>query len=544
MYLISKEKDTLPKGLRPFKNILHFRTALVLVLLFFMANLFSLMQFPLVHSDEIWLKGLSLEVWHQRSFNVTEPFYDLYPRVPHPFRWLFNLLQLGFVGIFGNSLFSVRLLSLVASTSSLIVFYKILRHITKSEALSLSGLSLLMLNIQWLYAAHFGRQEALIMLLMLLSYWNCTRLNSTKWLALILLLGIGIHPNSFLIGFMICLLLCHQIYHKMRPLRDFFVFIGITMVGCIIYLGSGFLMTSDFLMRYLSFGASLGVDAVPMSRLQNYYWFWVKLYGEIGGTYELFNIRIELCLLAILVLVVPFIPKVISKQTLLNRSDADSHLFDAIHLFEPYIALVSILLGLFIIGRNNQTSVVFLLPFVILMLFNLVSIFNLKKQWRMGFSIGITLFALFNLQGDLKAYTARFPYAQPYEVIQREIGKAIPHDAAVLGNINIMEGQNTNQFYDIRNLAYLQENNLTLQDYIDRRHIQYIAIHDEMDYIASCSPKWDFLYVNMNYWDELNDYLTANTELISEIDNPLYAMRISKYAGTYPWKTKIYRILP
>ena len=127
------------KNMHPIQSIEAVRIdflkpiAYSLIGLFFILNLISLTNFPLVHSDEIWLKGLSLEVWHQKNFGVTEPFFDLYPRVQHPFRWIFNLLQLSFMGLFGNSVFSVRLLSLVASTLSLLIFFKILRHETQSK---------------------------------------------------------------------------------------------------------------------------------------------------------------------------------------------------------------------------------------------------------------------------------------------------------------------------------------------------------------------------------------------------------------------------
>lgn len=531
-----------------------------IICLFFIINLFSLTRFPLIHSDEIWLKGLSLEVWHQKNFGVTEPFFDLYPRVAHPFRWLFNFFQLGFIGLFGNSIFSVRLLSLVASTLSLLIFFQILRHdiqsktrgTSRSTPYTITGLLLLMLNIQWLYAAHFGRQEALIMLFMLLSYWLCFLLKKPKLLALIVLIAIGIHPNSFLIGLMLFALLCYQIYKKRRPIKDLFEFTAYLVMGFTAYLLFGFLMAPDFLTRYLSFGASLGLDAVPMSRLQNYYWFWIKLYNQIGGTYELFNIKIELLLLGFLVLTIPLVvlfknvfqsinPKWTENNNHTGFPNFSEKWFPFSQLrFEPYIALISILLGIFIIGRNNQTSVVFLLPFLVLTLLNLMSKLHFKK-W---ISVFLILFALFNLQSDLRDYTTRFPYAESYESTQEKINAVIPKDATILGNINVMEGFNPNRFYDIRNLAYLEANHITLQDYIRERHIDYIILHDEMDYIASCSPKWDFLYDNMTYWDELKTYLSTRTELIAEIDNPLYAMRISKYAGTYPWQTKIYRILP
>ncbi len=113
----------------------------------------------------------------------------------------------------------------------------------------------------------------------------------------------------------------------------------------------------------------------------------------------------------------------------------------------------------------------------------------------------------------------------------------------VLGNLNTIEAFKGQRFYDIRNLAFLEENGITIGDYIKERGITLILIHEEMEYIRNTSPTWDFLY-GSSYMDDLFRYISENTELIGEFENPLYAMRISRYSGTYPWKTRIYRVKP
>ena len=97
-----------------------------------------------------------------------------------------------------------------------------------------------------------------------------------------------------------------------------------------------------------------------------------------------------------------------------------------------------------------------------------------KLRFTKGISAVLVLFALINLQSDLRDYAMRFPYAESYESTQEKINATIPKEAMILGNINVMEGFNPNQFYDIRNLAYLGSTHMTLQDYIQERHIDYI----------------------------------------------------------------------
>lgn len=67
------------------KKLLSLMPAAALFI-YFIWNLITLMKFPAVHSDELWLKGITDEMIRQKSFAVTEPFFDLYPRVVHPDR--------------------------------------------------------------------------------------------------------------------------------------------------------------------------------------------------------------------------------------------------------------------------------------------------------------------------------------------------------------------------------------------------------------------------------------------------------------------------
>jgi hypothetical protein len=112
----------------------------------------------------------------------------------------------------------------------------------------------------------------------------------------------------------------------------------------------------------------------------------------------------------------------------------------------------------------------------------------------------------------------------------------------VLGNLNMITAFENRNFIDVRNLGFLVDNGHDFESFVRTNDIEYILIHDEMDYLAKTSPKWDFLYVDISYYQDMIEFLDTSTTLVGTVDNPVYAMRITRYAGTFPWQTKIYRI--
>lgn len=519
------------------------RKVVYLFIFFYLAvNLLTLTDFPFVHSDELWLRGLTDEMLSKRSFLVTEPFYDLYPRIIHPFRWFFHFLQAGFFLCFGSSVFSARLLSLASGACALLVFHLIMEEQLESKSIAVLCTLALGLNVQFLYSSRFGRQDMLVMLFLLLNYYFAIKTTSWKkgraafLMSMVLLVSIGIHPNSFLIGLVTAGVLLVQVLQKKRPFRDFLMLVGITLLGVAFYLIIGYQWNPNLLSSYFQYGSSLGIDAQMTGRLEGFYWYWYKLFHRIGGTYDLFDIRIELVMLAVF-LVLPL--RALLKK-FANPQGKDGKMF-------PHVALTCLVGGLLVIGRYNQTAVVFVIPFVLMMVFSLID--TLSLPWRHSRLAFLSLLAILigvsvNLYDDLAEYLANRPYQTSYETMISEVDNLVPDDSAVLANLNLVDAFATDEFYEIRNLGYLDPSGISLQEYIAQRKIGYIILHEEMEYIHKTSPRWDFLYVNASYMEELFGYLENHTELVGEIDNPIYAMRISRYSGTYPWKTRIYKVIP
>jgi hypothetical protein len=117
----------------------------------------------------------------------------------------------------------------------------------------------------------------------------------------------------------------------------------------------------------------------------------------------------------------------------------------------------------------------------------------------------------------------------------------IPSDAKVLGNLNL-EYKFQDQLLDYRNLYYLKENNLSVKDYIEKNHIEYIILYEEMDYIHRNSPTWDILYGELYYYEDLKDYIDRKMQLVKKFEDQTYGIRIARYVNTYPWTIKVYKI--
>lgn len=521
-----------------FKPI-HF--AILLALLFFLGNVAFLMDFPTVHSDELWLKGIAEEMLRQGRFDVTEPFYDLYPRVVHPFRWLYNAVVIFGLSTLSNSVVTMRIIALIFGTVSIFLFFQILQKRFNNSMVSTIGTAILMLDIQMVYSSHMGRQETFILFLMLLGFLMALHLPPKRhplFFSAMILLGLGVHPNSFLLGVVFSSIMVANIIFNKDTLLNWLKMVLFTTLGVLFHLVVGYSMNPSFISGYWSYGSALGVDAPLTNRFEGFYWYFYKLYHQIGGTYDLFAIKIPLMLLGLLICLwagIFFLTKI-------KRKPMDER------AFYPFASLLAILIGLLIIGRYNQTAVLFLMPFIILMSIETIQLVHVTFLSKRPNCIYLPLLILLiiwgvNLNSNLNAYEQQRFYTLDYNSMVQTIDAWIPDDAVVLGNLNTIEAHVSNRFFDIRNLGYLDETPEAFENYIKTHGITHIILHEEMDYLSRTSPRWDFLYVQIGYYESMKTFIEKKTQIIGSFDNPLYAMRISRYSGTYPWKTTVYKVL-
>jgi|LGOV01.1.fsa_nt_gb hypothetical protein len=512
------------------KKIKHI-SLYIFIALFFLINLLLLTKYPFIHSDESWLSGLSRTISEKNSFNTIESFYDLYPRAVHGLRIIFVSIQILFIKIFGYSIFSMRLISLVFTLLSLWILYKIFYKISKSEIYSLLITIVISVNMHFIMTSHIARQEPIILLGMILSYYLIEKHELLT--ASIIGILIGVHPNSFFIACGVSLIYLFLYLNSKISFKQLLNFILVLFTFSLFFIILSISINPNFIKDYLAFGESLGVLNYHVSRFDGFFYYYKKLFLQIGGTYNLVNIKFDLFILLFNFIYILFytiinIIKIFKKIKITYSKD----------IIYPFLMILGINLGYILVGRYNQTAIIFTLVFSYICFFSIIN-YHFNKQKKI---MVLILLLLLSYQGynSYKEITAT--NYEDYEILGNHIKNVIPRDANVLANLNLDYHFENNKLYDYRNLYYLKNNNLEFHDYINKNNIKYIILYEEMEYIYNASPKWDALYGNLYYYEDMMLFLNTNCVLVDVFENPTYGMRIAKYVDVYPWYTKIYKI--
>ena len=505
----------------------------IIMISFFFINLIFLTNFPFVHSDEAWLSGLSRNMLEERDLSVTEPFFDLYPRSPHAVKLIFHLIQIVFIKLMGYHIFTFRLISLLAGTTSLYLFYKIAKRFNDSKILAAVAVIMLGLDIQFIYASHFARQEILLLLVFLIALcYFLKKYNNRKStfqdivIGLILGTGIGIHPNSFVITLpFVFIYIYNLLIEKKIKLKNLIAFIATLSLIALFFLLLSLNFNSKFIADYTSYGESLGVFSSILTKIDRFDYFYQKLFYEVSGTYYTPPIKFQFIIftLAIIYSILDLIYKKDKRKV--NKNILLLLLFIGINI------------GHVIIGRYNQTGIIFIFPISYLLILNIVS--SLKKEYGIIIITVILAILAFNTTSTLINDT----YFN-YDEYLTEIAKVVTKDSRVLANLNSDYYFNNGRLLDYRNLAYLNENNTSFSKYIRSREIEYIIYPEEMDFIYNSRPVWNILYGNLYpYYQEMKEFLKEDCEVVYSFTNKTYGMRIARYVGEREWKIKIYKII-
>lgn len=515
-------------------------------------NILFLTKFPFVHSDESWTSGLSRNIMESSSPSVTESFFDLYPRYPHAIKIIFQGLQIIFIKIIGYKVFSVRLISLLFSGITLYFYYKVCKYIFEEKKTAIIAVVLLSLDIQYIYASHFARQEIVILFFLVvgLYYFFSRRLSRGKSiesteesigyigdgagikgdivLGIIIGLSIGIHPNSFIIALTIALMYLYNIIFTSKNLTlKNFISYGITVgIFALIFIGISISFNRNFFIDYFNYGKEFGVDYPIITKITTIKYFYYKLYEGISGTYYTPNIKLQFWIFG-----AAFVGTVLK----LMRSIHKKNTIKSEKIIAIILAIVGINIGIIFIGRFNQTSIVFLFPFFYLLIVYFINDINLVYR-RVIFVI-LTLITLSNSVINI------IPYMDSsYDRYLNEISKTVKKDQVVLANLNCDFYFENRKLYDYRNLDFLKKNDMEFKDYIVKNKIQYIIYPEEMEVIYKERPRWDGLYGSLSYYEDMNKFLKENCELIYQFEDKIYGMRIVRYINDRPWKIKIYKV--
>ncbi|WP_242834071.1 ArnT family glycosyltransferase [Desulfitobacterium hafniense] len=465
-----------------------------------------------------------------KSYAVTETFFDLYPRNPHAIKSVFHTLQILTIKLLGHELFSIRFLSFLFGLLTLFWFYKLCTTIFKSNHLAFLSTLFLSMDIQFIYASHFARQEIILLFVLLfsLNYFLSLLLNTKLihhlLLGIVIGLSIGLHPNSFIICLPIVFLyLFHILFTK--KLNWYGLLVYAAAVGCFAlgFIGLSLYFDADFIGNYTQYGSQFGVTNTLVSKLSELQDFYLKLYYGISGTYYTPDIRLEFYLFTIALaasMIFLFKEKQVKKELIISI----------------ILAIAAVNIGLIVIGRFGQPSIIFLFPlFYILVTYVLTWI---SKKFRLCLALVLLLMITINSISNIHPYLNG-----SYEHYLQEIGKVVHKEDIVLANLNSEMYFENGKLYDYRNLAHLKEHNLTFEHYIERNKISYIIYPDEMDFIFAYRPEWNNVYGNISlYYEDMQRFLQTKCQLVYEFTEPTYGMRIARYINQKDWKVKIYKV--
>ncbi len=511
--------------MKRIKRITQPDTLIILYLiLYFLINLIFLVDFPYVHSDESWLSGLSRNILMSGDIKVTEPFFDAYNRYPHAIKLLFHLLQAGFIKIFGYHIFSFRLISLFFSIATLSAFYRLSKIILRSENLSLFTTILVSLDLQYLYASHLARQEIIILFAFILSAYLLIRgiddhhYSQDIKIAVIIGLCIGFHPNSFILAITIGLLYLFYIHKKKLYSKNLFILISIISLFAILFIGISLYMDPDYFSHYFQHGKNFGVFNGFLNKIANFFTFYKNVFLGRSFEYYLPQIKFQLLLFAFIFLL--SIVYFFRKPTKVWFSK-----------LEPLVILVlGINLGLFLIGRFNVTSIVFIFPLMYLLTLAWLENLNKKRQYS-GLLI---LIIVLNTILFIPHYDYRYPD------YLNQISRSTDKDERVLANLNSEYFFENGKLLAYRNLQYL---NISFDDYIRSNEIDTIIYYQELDYIAQNSPTYNVMYGDLSdIYPEMKAFLNSQCIAVDRFTNTTYGTNLANLIDEREWEIIIYRV--
>jgi 4-amino-4-deoxy-L-arabinose transferase-like glycosyltransferase len=509
------------------KNII-----IALFIIYIVINLFTLTQFPFVHSDEPWLSGLSRNILEKGDYSVTESFFDLKDRYPHAIKILFHTIQIIFIKLMGYSIFTFRFISLLFGSLCLLFMYKLCKLIFNSDRTAVVATVLLALDVQFIYASHFARQEIIILFILIFALWYKFQHNESYTLIQDIMLGciiglsIGIHPNSFIISLPFGFIYLFEIFiSKKRKVSSLITLVAVVAAFAALFVTVSLYFDPNFINNYSKYGNEFEVFNPITSKLVEIKLFYQKLYYRVSGTYYTPNIKLQFFLF-------PFaLITSIIKLTLNNAANGNR-----LKLISIILTLAAINTGIVLIGRFNQTSIVLIFP-----LFYILTIYAFEGLSPTYKSITTAILIISISAATIFNYWEY--HGNDYDKYLSELAVAVSCDSRVLGNLNTEYYFQNGKLHDYRNLAYLQQKEISFEEYIRKNNIEFILYSEELDLIYQLQPKWNGIYGPMENYYDMKSFIEENCQLVHQYTDSYYGIRIVRYIGLKDWTIKIYKVV-
>jgi dolichyl-phosphate-mannose-protein mannosyltransferase len=533
------------------------------LILYAAVSLWSLGWFPFVHSDEAWLASLTRAMIRERSLTATEDFFVLTPRYPHAIKSIYHLVQMPFVG-FSFSAVAARLVSWATGVGSLALIWSTARRVSGTSMASITAtVGLFAVDVQLLAAFHTARQEAVLILVLLLSLFlffrraDSWRIRDTVILGCVLGGSIGIHPNSFIVAVPFVFLM-----FTTRPigqtsggsgrwgLSQAALLVATLAAFAILFVVLSLLMDRGFVAHYAAFGQAVGVGDSLLERWFRLQHFIGKLYHQTSGTYYLPPIRLQLLIAGGSVVAGA---AVVLGSALLAGAPGIRR--DSVRrISRLLICTAGVVIAIFAIGKFSPPSVAFILPPAYLLVGAVLAwvadrFVQRRGSRTLGRTVGIVAVWMVTaalIAGSVVPTVSELIAWRPvsYPAYRQSIRDHVEPDDIVLGNLNTAFALEYGRLRTWRDLDRLEEADLSFEEFVRREGVSIILYPDELDLIYRERPVWNDVYGNLYpYYEDLQAFLAEDCELVGSYPEPIYAMRLVSKMPDSGATLRIYRVV-
>ena len=517
----------------------------------------------------MWLASLSRTVL-QEGPRAVEDFFVLTDRTPHFIKFLYHLIQGVFVSLSWTA-GSARLPSLLAALAVLAFMYVVVRRTGGARLAAFLATAALALDVQFFYISHLGRQEMLLVLLMLAALavrlrWSGVR--GALYTAMLLTPGLLVHPNIFIVALALLPWFGRESFRQ--TVLELLVYAAVLAGAAVLVAGGSLLVDGGFFTHYRDFGETVGVFAGALARLQGGWMFARKIFLQHAGTYYLPPLQAQLAACAVLLLAA--LPALFYKK------------IRGCLWLKAALSLLAVLAAIFVIGKYSPPSIVFILPWLYLA----VALGAADIWQRLGRTAAETLdrqsqssprsgptargrwphwlplillsgFIVLNggvLAAELHAWkpSTQGGEGEDYAKLTAELGRIIPPGQTVLSGLNTGFAFAPGQLRVWHDLAALpartaeQELLPVLERPFGRflleENISWLVLPaGELELIYSNRPVWNALYGNpYRFYPDLLELLALYGTKEAVLPSRRYAMRLVPYMQRDNWFMAVYRL--
>lgn len=341
-------------------------------------------------------------------------------------------------------------------------------------------------------------------------------------------LTIGIHPNSFFVAGMCggCYLY-YILIEKKLGWKSMGIYTAVVAAFGVVFVAISFLFDPNFITHYATNGAEeFGIDASLMEKGVQLFSFFGRLFARQSGTYYTPDIRFQLLLMLGCIVILMFFSLVMYKE--------ETKIVKRVLLV--LCGLSGLCVGVVLVGRYNQTSILFFLLFGWILMALTLELFDKKIKIVLYLAIG-SILLLFS-QKEIRWHLNK----PDYKEYIREIEEYVPSDAKVIGNLNMDFYFANDRLRDYRNLPFALEGE-GLSTYIEEQEIEYIVYTSELDYLYQNRPYYNVIYGNVMFVPELKEFCLSRCEQIGEFTHPMYGTRVYPLVGDPDYgRVEVYKV--